>query len=231
MKVLGIIPARGGSKGVKRKNIKMFGGRPLIAHAIEVALQSNLDDVIVSTEDDEIAAIASDLGASVPFIRPQELAQDTSNSVDVAIHGLKEMERLQETTYDAVMYLQPTTPFRKFEDINCSLDLLKQAESADSVISVVDVNGYHPARMKYLEKGYLIDPDFCEKQENQNRQDLRPMYIRNGAIYLTRRKTLLNASFKGQKCLAYIMSSENSVNIDTVQDFEYAKWIYYNKNN
>ena len=231
MKVLGIIPARGGSKGVKRKNIKMFGGRPLIAHAIEAALQSNLDDVIVSTEDDEIAAIATEFGASVPFIRPQELAQDTSNSVGVAIHGLKEMERLQETTYDAVMYLQPTTPFRKCEDINRSLDLLKQAASADSVISVVDVNGYHPARMKYLEKGYLIDPDFCEKEENQNRQELRPMYIRNGAIYLTRRKTLLNVSFKGQKCLAYIMSSENSVNIDTVQDFEYAKWIYYNKNN
>lgn len=230
MKVLGIIPARGGSKGVKRKNIKMFGGRPLIAHAIEAALQSNLDDVIVSTEDDEIAAIAAELGASVPFKRPQELAQDTSNSVGVAIHGLNEMERLQETTYDAVMYLQPTTPFRKCEDINRSLDLLKHAEDADSVISVVDVNGYHPARMKYLENGYLIDPDFCEKEENQNRQELRPMYIRNGAIYLTRRNTLLSASFKGEKCLAYQMSNEDSFNIDTLQDFAYAKWIYNNKN-
>lgn len=230
MKVLGIIPARGGSKGVKRKNIKMFGGRPLIAHAIEAALQSNLDDVIVSTEEDEIAAIATELGALVPFKRPQELAQDTSNSVGVAIHGLKEMERLQETTYDAVMYLQPTTPFRKCEDINRSLDLLKHTENADSVISVVDVNSYHPARMKYLENGYLIDPDFCEKEENQNRQELRPMYIRNGAIYLTRRNTLLNASFKGGKCLAYNMSHEDSINIDTVQDFAYAEWIYNIKN-
>jgi len=229
MKVLGIIPARGGSKGVKRKNIKMFGGRPLIAYAIEAALQSNLDDVIVSTEDNEIASIATELGALVPFKRPEELSQDSSNSVGVAIHGLKEMERLQETTYDAIMYLQPTTPFRKCEDINLSLNLLKQMETADSVISVVNVNGYHPARMKYLENGYLIDPDFCEKEENQNRQELSPMYIRNGAIYLTRRNILLNASFKGEKCLAYEMSYEDSINIDTLQDFEYAKWIYNNK--
>lgn len=230
MKVLGIIPARGGSKGVKRKNIKILGGRPLIAHSIEAALQSNLDDIIISTEDNEIAVIATNLGASVPFKRPKELAQDNSNSIFVAVHGLKEMERLQKTTYDAVMYLQPTTPFRKYEDINRCLDLLKKAKSADSVISVVNVNSFHPARMKYFENGYLIDPDFCEKEENQNRQELRPMYIRNGAIYLTRRDTLLKESFKGDKCLAFEMSSEDSINIDTVQDFEYAKWIIKNKN-
>jgi CMP-N,N'-diacetyllegionaminic acid synthase len=231
MNVLGIIPARGGSKGIERKNISILGGRPLIAHTIEEALKSNLDSVIVSTEDDEIADTALRYGALVPFKRPMELALDTSNSIDVAIHGLKEMERLQNKTYEAVMYLQPTTPFRSSQDINDSIDLLHNNEKVDSVISVVDVKSNHPARMKYIEEGYLIDPDFCEIVENQNRQELRSMYIRNGAIYLTRRNSLLNKSFKGKTSLAHVMSYYDSINIDSPNDYEFAKWIYENKRN
>lgn len=230
MKILGIIPARGGSKGVKRKNITLLGDKPLIAYTIDAALQSKLDRVIVSTEDDEIATIASNYGGDVPFKRPMELATDSSNSIDVAIHGLKEMERLDQEIYDAVMYLQPTTPFRTSTDINCSIDLLKNNSEADSVISVVDVKGSHPARMKYIENGYLIDPDFCEKVENQNRQELVPMFIRNGAIYLTKKETILDASFKGERSLAHKMSFYDSINIDSSEDFEFAQWICNNKN-
>ena len=127
------------------------------------------------------------------------------------------------------MYLQPTTPFRNFEDINMCLELLKRDKNADSVISVVNVSGYHPARMKYIEEGYLIDPEFCETKENQNRQELRPMFIRNGAIYLSSRDTLLGRSFKGKKSLAYEMPLNRSVNIDTYDDLEFARWLIKNK--
>ena len=230
MNVLGIIPARGGSKGVKRKNIAYLGDKPLIAYTIEVALQSKLNRVIVSTEDDEIIEVALNHGANVPFKRPMELALDTSNSIDVAIHGLNKMELLEDKIYDAVMYLQPTTPFRSASDINNCIDLLEQNKQADSVISVVDVNGYYPERMKYIENGYLIDPEFGEKKEGQNRQELRSIYIKNGAVYLSRRQTLLNGTLKGDRSLAYEMSYYDSVNIDTVEDFEFAQWVLDKQN-
>jgi CMP-N,N'-diacetyllegionaminic acid synthase len=229
MKCLGIIPARGGSKGVPRKNIKNLGGKPLIAYTIRTALESNLSKVIVSTDDEEIANIAQQLGAEVPFLRPQYLSDDISKSIDVARHALIEIENIYKTYYDAVMYLQPTTPFRNIDDINSSIILLNSNDKADSVISVVDVLGHHPARMKYIENGLLVDPDFCEKTENQNRQELRSMFIRNGAIYLTKKDTILNGSFKGRVSLAHLMPHERSINIDNHEDFEYAKWIINKK--
>ena len=229
MQYLGIIPARGGSKGVPRKNIKDLGGMPLIAYTIRTALESNLTKVIVSTDDEEIAKIARNFGAEVPFLRPNILSDDFSKSIDVAKHALIEIENIDKKRYDAVMYLQPTTPFRNVQDINTSINLLSLNENADSVISVVDVEGHHPARMKYIEKGFLLDPEFCEETENQNRQELRPMFIRNGAIYLSRRETILNNSFKGKVCLANLMPSSRSINIDNHDDFEYAKYIINKK--
>src|SRR5690606_7267798 len=123
-------------------------------------------------------------GANVPFRRPAELSGDSARSIPVAQHALKFMEEVNNTVYDAIMLLQPTAPFRTVEDINRALDIL-EATGADSVISVQDVEAFHPARMKYLDGDKLIDPPFCEAYENQGRQELRPMYIRNGAIYLT----------------------------------------------
>ena len=228
MKIIGIIPARSGSKGVKNKNIAVLGKKPLISYTINSALKSNLDKVIVSTNCDKISSLAKSFGAEVPFKRPQKLATDNAKSIDVIIHALKEIERKNNETYDYIMMLQPTTPFRNSEDINKSIELISQSNDADSVISVVNVGGYHPARMKYITKGILIDPVFCEKVENQNRQELREMYIRNGAIYLTKRETLLSKSFKGKKCLAYEMGPKSSINIDTIADFNYAKYIIEN---
>ena len=225
MKILGIIPARGGSKGVPRKNIKNLGNIPLIGHTITAALESNLYKLVVSTEDAEIAEISLKLGANVPFTRPIQLAQDNSSSIDVAINALLETEKIYNEQYDAIMMLQPTTPFRNKNDINNSIDILINNSHADSVISVVNVEGHHPARMKYISNNILIDPDFCEKHENQNRQELVPMYIRNGAIYLTKRNILLQNSLKGHKSYAYIMPLERSINIDNQNDFDYAKWL------
>jgi CMP-N-acetylneuraminic acid synthetase len=226
MNILGIIPARGGSKGVPGKNIKHLAGKPLIAYTIEAAKNANLSKVIVSTDDEQILVVARGLGADVPFLRPDFLASDTSKSLDVSIHALLTMEEKESIQYDAIMLLQPTTPFRTTEDINNAIELLIANPDADSVISVVDVQGHHPARMKYLESGKLIDPPFCEAYENQNRQELPPMYIRNGAIYLTKRGTLLNNSYKGNNCLGIVMSSARSCNIDTLFDFKLAEWLH-----
>ena len=226
MKILGIIPARGGSKGVIRKNIKYLGDIPLIAHTIKTALESSgINKLIVSTEDDEIADVALKFGASVPFKRPFNLAQDNSKSIDVAVNALLEAEKFYKERYDAIILLQPTTPFRNKDDINNAINILYTNSEADSVISVVNVEGHHPARMKYINNNILIDPEFCEKHENQNRQELEPMFIRNGAIYLTKRNVLLKNSFKGQKSFAYIMPLNRSINIDNQNDFDYAKWL------
>ena len=161
MKILGVIPARGGSKGVPRKNIKYLGNIPLIGHTIMAALESNIYKLVVSTEDDEIAEISLKLGANVPFKRPIQLAQDNSSSIDVAINALLQSEKIYNEEYDAIMMLQPTTPFRNKNDINNSIDILNNNSDADSVISVVNVEGHHPARMKYINNNILIDPDFC----------------------------------------------------------------------
>ena len=228
MNILGIIPARGGSKGVIGKNQKMLSDKPLIQYTIETALQSNLSDVIVSTDDENIAALSRALGIKVPFIRPTEFASDNAESIDVAIHALNFMENLIKKSIDAIMLLQPTTPFRSIDDINNAIKLLSQHKDADSVISVVDVEGHHPARMKFINDGVLIDPVFCEKVENQNRQELDKMYIRNGAIYLTKSDVILNRSYKGNKCMALLMPNSRSLNIDTETDFKLAEWTLKN---
>lgn len=228
MRILGIIPARSGSKGVKNKNIRILKNKPLIQYTIEAALKSKLDKVVVSTNCSNISKISKSLGANVPFLRPLDLASDNAKSIDVIIHALEQMERIDNQKYDYIMMLQPTTPFRKSIDIDNAIELISKQRNANSVISVVNVEGNHPARMKYIKNGILIDPVFCERVENQNRQELDEMFIRNGAIYLTERKTLLNKSFKGKICLAYEMDKNSSVNIDTLDDFNYANFLINN---
>lgn len=224
MKVLGVIIARGGSKGVPGKNKKILSGIPLICYTINAAIQANFFRLIISTDDEEVITLGKNSGIEVPFRRPSELASDSAKSIDVVIHALNESERNFNEEYDSIMMLQPTAPFRTSDDINKAISLLDNCPEADSVISVVDVLAHHPARMKYIQNGFLIDPPFCEQYENQNRQELIPMYIRNGAIYLTKRNVLLQRSFKGTKSLALIMSPENSINIDTISDFELAEY-------
>ncbi|MBX2926538.1 MAG: acylneuraminate cytidylyltransferase family protein [Saprospiraceae bacterium] len=229
MKVLGVIPARGGSKGVPGKNIRILGNMPLIAHTIEAAGASKrLHKFIVSTDDKEIALIARQRGAETPFMRPAELATDSAKAIPVMQHALLQMEQIFGFQYDALIMLQPTTPFRTAEDIDNAIEML-ELTGADSVISVVDVGGHHPARMKYINGGQLIDPPFCEAYENQPRQELTPVFIRNGAIYLTRRKTLMSGSFKGKDCRALVMKPEQSVNIDSLLDFDFAAFLFSRK--
>jgi len=216
--VLGIIPARGGSKSIPRKNLVLLGGKPLIQWTIEAAQHSQLAQLVVSTDDPEIMQVARALQVDVPELRPAHLASDEAKTIDTAKHVLS----ATEGEFDAVMILQPTSPLRSSSDIDSCLKMLDTSD-ADSVISVVDVGGYHPARMKYLEGNQLIDPTFAESVENQPRQELRPMYIRNGAIYLTRTAVIRGGSFKGSKSLGYVMPAERSVNIDDPIDLRVAE--------
>ena len=223
MRVLGVIPARGGSKGVKDKNIRLLHGKPLLGWTARAALPSDLTDLILSTDSEQIASVGREWKIEVPFIRPPELAADDSKSIDVMQHALTALQS-QGRRYDAVMMLQPTTPFRNTNDINACIALLQETQ-ADSVISVEEVEAYHPARMKFMERGFLVDPPFQETYENQPRQELAPMFIRNGAIYLTLSSVIMYGSFKGRRCAGYVMPHSRSVNIDSLEDFEYAEWL------
>lgn len=219
MNILGVIPARGGSKSVPRKNITLIHGKPLIAYTIEAAQHSRLlTHFLVSSDDPEIIAVARKYGAPVPFVRPAELATDIAPTLPVVQHAVGEMERMHGITYDFVVLLQPTTPLRLPEDIDAALEKLV-ATGADSVISVCDVGAYHPARMRMIEDDRLVELPVREPKEMARRQDLPPVYIRNGAIYAVRRDVvMLQNTMSGGDCRPYIMPEERSVNVDSMLD-------------
>ena len=230
MKILAIIPARGGSKGVPRKNIVNINNIPLIGYTINAALKSNkLTDVVVSTDDAEIAEISRDLGAQVPFIRPIDLASDQAQSSPVIEHAVHFMENIKGFKYDAVLMLQPTSPLRTSKHINESLDLFT-SQDCDSVVSIVSVGGNHPFRMKRLVGDQLInyiDQGFWDMSP---RQSLPNVYIRNGAIYLISRDTLIQShQLIGNKCLGYVMNDSDSTNIDTPIDLKVSELLLREK--
>jgi CMP-N-acetylneuraminic acid synthetase len=219
MRVLGLIPARGASKGVPRKNIRMLCGRPLLQYTAASALAArHLSKVVLTTDDDEIAEVGRQCGLEVPFKRPAALAEDVTPMMPVVLHALDVLESGGDH-FDAVCLLQPTNPLRQSADIDGAVELFERT-GADSVISFVDVGEKHPARMKYIaEDGRVFDPPFAEEFEGQRRQDLPPLYLREGSIYLTRTTTLKTLqSFKGRDCRAWIMPENRACNIDTPFD-------------
>lgn len=223
--VLGVIPARGGSKAIPNKNILSILGKPLVNYTIEAALESRqLTHCVVSTDSADIAEIASQAGALVPFLRPSELSTDTALSLPVILHSLEFMERTKGLDYDAVVMLQPTTPLRLSSDIDMALEKLFETD-ADSVISVVEVGAEHPLRMKRVIGDRLINYIDQGFEDMRPRQHLPPVYIRNGAIYATRRRTILEQqSFSGADCRPYEMPAERSINIDTLADLIIAEY-------
>ena len=224
-KIIGVIPARGGSKSIPRKNIKILQGKPLVAYTIEEAKKSKyLTHLVVSTEDEEIKNISLKYGAEVAFLRPKELATDDALAIPTVQHAVTTMEKIKNIKYDYVIMLQPTTPLRETEDIDKALAMLIEAD-ADGIISVVDVDNWHPMKMKkFDENSYLIDYQ-TPPVENPPRQTLPKVYMVNGAIYATKRDVFMDKNtFKGEKCLGYIMPPERSVNIDTEIDFLIAEY-------
>lgn len=224
MRILAVIPARGGSKGVPRKNVRLLAGKPLIAWSIEAARAAHaLDRVVVSTEDEEIARIAREWGAEVPFLRPPELAADTSSTLDALRHAVAELERREGYRPDAVMTLQPTSPLRTAAHIDEAAALFAADPAADSLVSFVEVpHVFHPRSvMKRDAAGYMVP--YLDDPQPTRRQDKEPVFARNGAaIYITRTQCLERFVFGG-RLLAYMMDEAHSLDIDTEADLARAE--------
>ncbi len=226
--ILAIIPARGGSKGIKRKNLVAINNKPLIAYTIEQALASkNINRVIVSTDDEEIKQVALAYKAEVPFLRPKELAEDHVLDLPVFVHALKFLEKKEGYRPDIVVHLRPTAPYRKSEWIDQAVKLLLDHPDADSVRSVSKPN-QHPYRMFRIDdKGYLVS---IMKGEHANpyllrRQDLPDIYYYNCVIDITRPNTIFSQnSMTGNKMLSYIMNPEDVFDIDSPRDLEFARF-------
>lgn len=211
MKIIGIIPARGGSKGIPKKNIKLLNGKPLIAYTIEVALASNLYRVVVTTDCEEIAKVSKEYGAEV-LMRPDYLAEDITPTLPVLQDVVV---RLQEK-FDAVMTLQPTSPLRTSIHINEAIELFESDKEADSLVSVVEVpHNYLPEKLMSHDGKYLSG-----NSEVKRRQEISTKYARNGAaIYITKTEKLGEYIFGG-KILPYFMSKADSFDIDDMEDWE-----------
>ena len=222
MRVLVIIPARGGSKGVPQKNIKLLGGKPLIAHAIECALGSKkASKIVVSTDDDAIALAANQYPIEV-VKRPSELAEDDSNVVTAVTYTY---DYLKED-FDIIVLLQPTAPLRTSADLDAVIDLLEKNKNADGVISVVPMDDVHPARMYDLNETQHLVP-LIENGETLRRQDLKPVYYRNGCFYAVRTKAFYEQqSFMVANKLAFVMNPNWLINIDNQRDFQLATLLY-----
>ncbi|OGJ60121.1 hypothetical protein A2881_01005 [Candidatus Peribacteria bacterium RIFCSPHIGHO2_01_FULL_55_13] len=221
--VLGVITARGGSQGIPRKNIAALLGKPLIAYTIAAAKESKLlTTCIVSTDNEEIANMAKDLGADVPFLRPAMLAKDSSKSIDVMAHALEWMEKNRSKIFDYAMILQPTSPLRTGEDIDATIRIAAQT-GADSVMSMVELVDFSVPKLKRI-KDNCIFPLFEEEgKESAHRNTGEPVFKRNTAIYLTKTELLRAGDMFGKNSRAYIMPRDRSIDINDAVDFATAE--------
>jgi CMP-N-acetylneuraminic acid synthetase len=221
-RILGLVVARGGSKGVPKKNVRLLGEHPLVAYAVRAAVKApSISRVVISTDDTEIAEAARRYGCEVPFMRPADLAGDDSPILDAILHAVRTLEA-QGDGFDAVCLLQPTTPFRSVEDLENGAAILRAGPQADSVVALTEVVDAHPRRLRRIADGtvrqYLPEGGDKEGQQRQSHGDDRA-YRRCGAFYLARTGTLLEKrSLYGQVVLPYVMPSWRSVTIDEEED-------------
>ncbi|NQW43056.1 MAG: acylneuraminate cytidylyltransferase family protein [Bacteroidetes bacterium] len=226
MKILAIIPARGGSKGVPRKNIKVLGNQPLIAYTIERAVQSKLlTEFVVSTEDAEIAEITKLCGAKVPFMRPLELAQDATPTIDVVKHVISEYEK-KNIFYDAVLILQATCPFRTENEIDECIEIFMK-QNTDSFISVKEVpDNFNPHWVFETNEKGTLKIATGEEKIIPRRQELPKGYLRDGSIYITKTSVIKEQNSLFGDSIAYRVNNNiKHVNIDTMSDWEQAERI------
>ena len=222
MNIISIIPARGGSKGIPRKNIKLLNGKPLISYSIDASNSCSLiDDTYVSTEDGEISEISKGNNAEV-IERPDELAGDDSSSIDVILHVLDYLENRGKLP-DLFVLLQPTSPLRTSEDIEASINSFLESD-CDSLVSVCELD--HRSLLNFsLEDGFLVQNN-NEALFNSRRQDIPTHYSLNGAIYITTPEFIRkNRSFYSDKTIPHVMSKEKSIDIDTSFDFKLAEFL------
>lgn len=224
MRVLFVITARGGSKGVPRKNIKMLEGLPLVAYKIIAAKKSRFDKrIIVSTDDNEIAEISKEYGAEVPFMRPDYLATDTAESVDVVLHAMKWADENDKDKFDYVCLLEPSSPFASYQDLNNALELIIKND-ADTLLGMREVgitsNFIHSLdEYEKLSEFYYAVRDL----KSTRRQSQKKEYTMNGCMYIAKWDYFIkNKMFHSINSIPYIMPEENSIEIDTMLDYEVA---------
>jgi CMP-N,N'-diacetyllegionaminic acid synthase len=223
--VLGLICARGGSKGVPGKNVRDFCGKPLIAWSIECARSCpEITDIVVSTDDEEIAAVARNYGAEVPFMRPPMLAQDKTRQIDAIAHALAFLKD-QGREYRAVVLLQPTCPLRLPEDVSGALRLMDERQ-ADTVITVTQEEGVMLSTFYNLDEDCRASLMFPAPQEGTLRQDYNAIYRRCGVVYILKPDYVLDTgALYGSKVCAYSVPKDRSYDIDSMFDWELTEWL------
>jgi len=222
-KILCIIPARGGSKGIKDKNIVDVGGKPLIAHSIELAIQlkekSFIDKVIVSTDSEKIANAAKSYGAEIPFLRPAEISNDKAKSISFILHALNFLEEKSEY-FDAVLLLQPTSPLRTLEQLEESITIFNNNNS-ESLISCYKEEYINDLVMYRLKTSVELEPLNEKHNKGVRRQEHGSVFVRNGSIYLTKIDYLKETyQIISDSPLLFEMKKNDSINIDTLEDLE-----------
>jgi CMP-N,N'-diacetyllegionaminic acid synthase len=223
--VLGLITARGGSKELPHKNILPIAGKPLIAWTIEAASRcESIHKIVLSTDDDEIARIALEYGAETLFMRPSNLAEDTSDHVMVVIHALEWLAENEGLIPEYVFLLQPTSPLRTSEDIDNAVELASE-RNADAVIGVHEFK-WHPSLAKQIDNDGRLKAFQTIRKTPLRRQDLERLFYPNGAVYLFRREVILQQrTFFPENTYAYVMPRERSIDIDTLLDLQLAEYI------
>jgi CMP-N,N'-diacetyllegionaminic acid synthase len=219
-KVLAIVPARGGSKGLPGKNLRPLCGRPLINWSIDTALAcGEIDVVVVSTDDKKIAAVAAAAGAEVPFLRPPDLASDAASSIDVVLHALDFFER-NERFFDIVLLLEPTSPLREVGDIQAALQRISDMK-VSSIVSVCRAESVHPAFMFRITEDERLDPFLSSTPTNTRRQEIEPLFYLEGTLYASTVDSLRkHRSFYHEGTTAYEVSKWKALEVDDIEDFE-----------
>ncbi|MHA1438602.1 MAG: acylneuraminate cytidylyltransferase family protein [Promethearchaeota archaeon] len=230
-KFLGIITARGGSKGIPKKNIKKLAGKPLIEYTFDAVKKSKLiDRCILSTDDEEIINFSKSKDIEVPFKRPAELATDDAKSIDVLIHAVNYLEREENYVPNYIITLQPTSPLRTAEDIDKSIELILNDKNADSLVSVIEVpHHFNPYSIMSYNGTYL--EHYIKGERIMTRQAKPVFYARNGAaIYISSYELLMKEKkIIGEKCLPYFMPKERSIDLDDLIDWELAEMLIKKK--
>lgn len=223
MRVLGIITARGGSKGIPRKNVRLLCGKPLLQYTVEAGLAAKrLSRLVLSTEDEEIAEVGRRCGVDVPFMRPADLARDDTPTLPVLQYTVRMLEE-QEDRYDAICLLQPTNPLRRPEHIDGCIELMER-ESADAVVTVLPVPAEYNPHWVFFEEDGLLALSTGESAPIPRRQELPPAFHREGSVYVTRRDVLMEQnSLYGRRLAGFLMDPAWRVNIDGPEDWQRAE--------
>jgi CMP-N,N'-diacetyllegionaminic acid synthase len=225
-RILGIIPARGGSKRVPRKNLRLLGGKPVVARSIETALASRrLSRVVVSSDDDEVLEIARRYDPSLVLRRPKELCGDTSPAIDFVRHALATTAAAGDDPFDVVAIIQPSSPLTETEDVDGVLDLLA-ASGAESAVSVVELeHALHPLKLKTLVGDRLL-PYLEDERLRMAAHELPRIYVRNGSVYATVRRVHETGKILGDDCRGYVMPRVRSLDVNDELDWDFATFLF-----